>query len=72
QLVKEAPKIWEAGTPADESGDIVFEAIKNDIFYIFTEIGITWEDGVKNRFDGIWKDYNQIKLIIKDLKTKKV
>lgn len=72
QLVKEAPKIWEAGTPADESGDIVFEAIKNDIFYIFTEIGITWEDGMKNRFDGIWKDYNQIKLIIKDLKTKKV
>lgn len=72
QLVKEAPKIWEAGTPADESGDIVFEAIKNDIFYIFTEIGITWEDGMKNRFDGIWKDYNQIKLIIKDLKSKEI
>jgi hypothetical protein len=71
-LVREAPKIWEKGTPADESGDIVFEAIKNDIFYIFTEIGITWEDGMKNRFDGIWKDYNQIKLIIKDLKSKKI
>jgi NADP-dependent 3-hydroxy acid dehydrogenase YdfG len=68
-LVREAPKIWEQGTPADESGDIVFEAIKNDIFYIFTEIGITWEDGMKNRFDGIWKDYNQIKSIIKNLKS---
>jgi len=70
-LVREAPKIWENGTPPDESGDIVFEAIKNDIFYIFTEIGITWEEGMKSRFDGIWKDYNQIKLIIKDLKSKK-
>jgi NADP-dependent 3-hydroxy acid dehydrogenase YdfG len=68
-LVREAPKIWEKGTPPDESGDIVFEAIKNDIFYIFTEIGITWENGMKSRFDGIWKDYNQIKNIIKDLKS---
>ncbi|MHA2006231.1 MAG: SDR family NAD(P)-dependent oxidoreductase [Promethearchaeota archaeon] len=68
-LVREAPKIWEAGTHPDESGDIVFEAIKKDIFYIFTEIGKTWEDGMKNRFDGIWKDYNQIKIIIEDLKS---
>ncbi len=71
-LVREAPKIWEKGTPPDESGDIVFEAIKNDIFYIFTEIGANWETGMKNRFDGIWKDYNQIKLIIQDLKSKKI
>ncbi len=69
RLVREAPKIWEKGTPPNESGDIVFEAIKNDIFYIFTEIGITWENGMKSRFDGIWKDYNQIKNIIKDLKS---
>ncbi|KKM90573.1 hypothetical protein LCGC14_1237280 [marine sediment metagenome] len=68
-LVREAPKIWEKGTPPNESGDIVFEAIKNDIFYIFTEIGVTWENGMKSRFDGIWKDYNQIKNIIKDLKS---
>jgi len=68
-LVREAPKIWEKGTPPDESGDIVFEAIKNDVFYIFTEIGVTWENGMKSRFDGIWKDYTQIKNIIKDLKS---
>ena len=70
-LVREAPKIWENGTPPDESGDIVFEAIKNDVFYIFTEVGVNWEDGMKGRFDGIWKDYNQIKLIIQDLQSKK-
>ena len=70
-LVREAPKTWEKGTDPDESGDIVFEAIKNDIFYIFTEIGKTWEDGMKGRFDGIWKDYNQIKQVIKDLESKK-
>jgi NADP-dependent 3-hydroxy acid dehydrogenase YdfG len=69
-LVREAPKIWEAGTDPDESGDIVFEAIKKGVFYIFTEIGQNWEDGMKGRFDGIWKDYNQIKLIIQDLKSK--
>ncbi|MHA2037055.1 MAG: SDR family NAD(P)-dependent oxidoreductase [Promethearchaeota archaeon] len=70
-LVRDAPKIWEAGTHPDESGDIVFESIKNDIFYIFTEIGDNWEEGMKTRFDGIWKDYNQIKLIIEDLQSKK-
>ncbi len=68
-FVREAPKIWEKGTLPNESGDIVFEAIKNDVFYIFTEIGVTWENGMKSRFDGIWKDYNQIKIIIKDLKS---
>ena len=67
QAVKQAPKIWEAGTSPDQSGDVVFEAIKKDIFYIFTETGLSWESGMKIRFDGIWEDYNQIKSIIKDL-----
>ncbi|MFX1325253.1 MAG: SDR family NAD(P)-dependent oxidoreductase [Promethearchaeota archaeon] len=67
QLVREAPKIWEAGTSPDQSGDVVFEAIKNGIFYIFTEAGANWEEGMKNRFDGIWADYNRIKSILKDL-----
>jgi len=67
QAVRAAPKIWEAGTHPDQSGDIIFEAIKKDIFYIFTETGIAWENGMKTRFDGIWEDYNQIKSILKDL-----
>jgi NADP-dependent 3-hydroxy acid dehydrogenase YdfG len=68
-LVREAPKVWEAGTHPDETGDIVFEAIRKEIFYIFTEIGESWETGMKTRFDGIWNDYNQIKLITNDLKS---
>lgn len=67
QAIREAPKLWEAGTPADQSGDIVFEAIKNDVFYIFTEIGKAWNDGMKSRFDEIWKDYDKITSIIKNL-----
>jgi len=69
-LIRNAPKLWEQGTPPDQSGDIVFEAIKNDIFYIYTEIGLMWKKGMKTRFDGILEDYNKIKPIIKDLKSK--
>jgi len=71
-LVREAPKTWEKGTDPDESGDIVFEAIKKDIFYIFTETGNNWENDMKSRFDGVWKDYNKIKLVIEDLKSKEI
>ena len=70
QLVRGAPKLWENGTSPDQSGDVVFEAIKNDIFYIFTEIGLMWKKGMKTRFDGILEDYNQIRTIIRDLKSK--
>ena len=67
QPVRAAPKIWEAGTDPDQSGDIVFEAIKKGIFFIFTEAGQAWETGMKTRFDGIWDDYNEIKSMLKDL-----
>ena len=70
ELAKGAGKLWELGTPADQSGDIVFEAIKNDIFYIFTEIGLVWKKGMKNRFDGILDDYNKMRPIIKELNSK--
>ena len=70
KLIREAPKMWEQGTPPDESGDIVFEAIKNDIFYIYTELGLMWKKGMKTRFEGILEDYNKIRPIIKNLKSK--
>jgi NADP-dependent 3-hydroxy acid dehydrogenase YdfG len=70
QLIRDAPKLWEQGTPPDQSGDIVFEAIKNDIFYIYTELGLMWKKGMKTRFDGILEDYNKIRPIIKGLKLK--
>ena len=69
-IARGARKLWEIGTPADQSGDIVFEAIKNNIFYIFTEIGLVWKKGMKSRFDGILEDYNKMRPIIKDLKSK--
>ena len=70
KIARGARKLWEIGTPADQSGDLVFEAIKNNIFYIFTEIGLVWKKGKKSRFDGILEDYNKMKPIIKDLKSK--
>jgi len=68
-FVRGFEKLWEKGSPADQSGDIVFEAIKNNIFYIFTAIGLVWKKGMKSRFDRILDDYNKCKLIIKDLKS---
>jgi len=70
KAVRGLPKLWENGSPANRSGDIVFEAIKNNIFYIFSEIGLVWKKGMKSRFDGIWDDYNKCKPIIKELKSK--
>jgi NADP-dependent 3-hydroxy acid dehydrogenase YdfG len=67
KIVRESPKVWEKGTSPDQSGDIVFEAIKNDIFYIFTETGIFWKKSMKTRFDSIWEDYNRIKSILKEI-----
>jgi len=70
KAVRDVPKIWESGNPPDQSGDVVFEAIKNDIFYIFTERGLFWRNAMKTRFDGIWEDYNKIRPILKDIKSK--
>lgn len=69
-FIKEAPKMWERGTPPDESGDIVFEALKKGIFYIFTEAGDNWEQSMRSRFEGILNDYDQIKLIIQKMHPK--
>ncbi len=63
-------EMYEKGTSPDQAGDVVFEAIKNDIFYIYTELGLMWKKGMKTRFDGILEDYNQIRYILRDLKSK--
>ena len=67
ELVRGAPKLWEMGTSPDQSGDVVFEAIKNKIFYIYTEIGLVWKRAMKNRFNEILEDYQKTKAILKDL-----
>ena len=70
QFVKAFIKMYEEGTSPDQAGDVVFEAIKNEMFYILTEIGIMWKKPLKARFNGILEAYNQNRLIIKGLKPK--
>jgi NADP-dependent 3-hydroxy acid dehydrogenase YdfG len=67
QLVRETVKLWDKGTPPDQSGDIVFEAIRNNMFYILTEIGLVWKRALKSRFDGIMEAYKQNRDLIKEL-----
>ena len=43
-----------AGMPADEVGDLVFDAIRTGRFYIFTHPELT--KGVKNRMEDILND----------------
>jgi len=69
-FVNQLTKIYEQGTSPDQAGDVVFEAIKNDIFYILTETGIMWKKPLKARFDRILEEYNQNRLLLKDLKSK--
>jgi NADP-dependent 3-hydroxy acid dehydrogenase YdfG len=45
--------MWESGLSPDKAGDIVFEAIKDDAFYIFTDTGIFWKNMVNDRMNGI-------------------
>jgi len=42
-----------AGTSPNKAGDVVFEAIKNEIFYILTDTGYMWKKMAKNRMNGI-------------------
>ena len=70
QFVNQFIKMYDQGTSPDQAGDVVFEAIKNDMFYILTETGIMWKKPLKARFDRILEEYNQNRLLLKDLKSK--
>jgi NAD(P)-dependent dehydrogenase (short-subunit alcohol dehydrogenase family) len=67
QFVKAFIKALEKGTSPDQAGDIIFEAIKNDIFYIFTDTGLMWKRFVKARMDGILEAFKQNRPIIRGL-----
>ena len=60
-------KMYEKGTSPDQAGDVVFKAIRNEMFYILTETGIMWKKPLKARFDGILKAYEQNRLLLKSL-----
>ena len=70
QFIDLVIKMYEKGTSPDQAGDVVFEAIRNEMFYILTETGIMWKKPLKARFNGILEAYNQNRLIIKGLKPK--
>ncbi len=67
QTVNEYIKAFEEGTSPDQAGDVIFECIKNGIFYIFTETGSVWKEYMKARFDGILKEFEQNKPILGSL-----
>ncbi len=60
-------KTLEQGTSPDQAGDVVFEAIKNEIFYIFTDTGLIWKRFIKARLDGILEAFKQNRPIIRGL-----
>jgi len=67
ETVKAYTKMYEEGTSPDQAGDIIFECVKKNIFYIFTDTGSDWKDLMEARFEGILKDFNQNNSILKNL-----
>ncbi len=67
ETVKAYTKMYEEGTSPDQAGDVIFECIKKNIFYIFTETGDHWKDYMKTRFRGILNDFKQNKTILENL-----
>jgi NAD(P)-dependent dehydrogenase (short-subunit alcohol dehydrogenase family) len=70
----ELEQIWEAmyglaeaGESPDKVGDIVFEAIKEDIFYILTDTKLYYRRMIQTRNEEIMEAYNQNKQIHKSL-----
>jgi len=67
QFVKAFIEALEKGTSPDKAGDIVFEAMKNELFYIFTDTGLMWKRFVKARMDGILEAFKQNRPIVRGL-----
>jgi NAD(P)-dependent dehydrogenase (short-subunit alcohol dehydrogenase family) len=53
--------VSERGISGEKAGDIVFEAIKDDAFYILTDSGEWLEELVKNRMNNILNSFEQNK-----------
>jgi NADP-dependent 3-hydroxy acid dehydrogenase YdfG len=54
-------KMFEAGISPDKVGDIVFQAIKDDLFYILTDTSLSYRRMVKSRMDEILEAFQQNK-----------
>jgi NAD(P)-dependent dehydrogenase (short-subunit alcohol dehydrogenase family) len=64
ETVKAYTKMYEEGTSPDQAGDVIFEGIKKNIFYIFTETGPHWKEYMETRFEGILRDFERNKPIL--------
>jgi NAD(P)-dependent dehydrogenase (short-subunit alcohol dehydrogenase family) len=67
ETVRAYTKMYEEGTSPDQAGDVIFECIKKNIFYIFTDTGSDWKDLMEARFEGILKDFERNKPILDSL-----
>ncbi len=57
----------EQGLSPDKAGDIVFEALKNEFFYILTDASLIYKKILKKRMEGILEAFQQNKPIIKQI-----
>ncbi len=59
--------LGESGVMPDKVGDIVFEAIKKDVFYIFTDTRLSYRRMIQTRNEEIMEAFKQNKQIHKSL-----
>ena len=59
--------LYEAGMEPDIIGDIVFKAIREGVFYIYTDTKRAYKRMIQTRFDNILGAYNQNKSIHRTL-----
>lgn len=60
-------ELGESGESPDRVGDIVFEAIKKDVFYIFTDTKLSFRRMIQTRNEEIMEAFKQNKQIHKSL-----
>ena len=65
QLGEMYAQLLESGLTSDKAGDIVFQAIKDEVFYILTDTSLIFRRMVKNRMEGILEAFKQNKPYIR-------
>jgi len=58
-------QLFEAGITSDKAGDIIFQAINDDVFYILTDTSLFYKRMVKKRMEGILQAFKQNKPYLK-------